>query len=62
MVGSRGRGGFRGMVLGSVSLQCMLHAHCPVTVVRPEPHSADKPAVQKHTLAETRRNTTSTFI
>lgn len=38
VVGSRGHGAFAGMLLGSVSEDCVSHSSCPVVVVRHTDH------------------------
>jgi nucleotide-binding universal stress UspA family protein len=40
VVGSRGLGGFRGLLLGSVGQQCAHHAPCPLVIV-PHPRELD---------------------
>jgi nucleotide-binding universal stress UspA family protein len=41
VAGSGGLGGFRGLLLGSVSQQCAEHASCPVVILRAEKRTTD---------------------
>ena len=51
VLGHRGRGGFASAVLGSVGLHCVLHATCPVTIVRPTTEPATAPRIEDSAAA-----------
>jgi nucleotide-binding universal stress UspA family protein len=53
VVASRGHGEFRGLAFGSVALHCVVHAPCPVLVVRPA--ARDLPA--RSTLVDSAAST-----
>lgn len=53
VVGSRGQGAIRGLLLGSVALRCVVHAPCPVLVVPPPRRLAPAPDEEAPALAHT---------
>jgi len=46
VLGHRGRGAVASAILGSVGLSCVLHAQCPVTIVRPPEHATPSAPAQ----------------
>jgi nucleotide-binding universal stress UspA family protein len=53
VVGSRGLGGLKGMLLGSVGHHCAAHSHCPVVIVHraplPQKRAPRRDALEKKT-------------
>lgn len=47
VLGSRGLGGWTGLMIGSVAVQVSTHAHCPVVVIPPDlrPRAYEQPTV-----------------
>jgi Universal stress protein UspA and related nucleotide-binding proteins len=52
VVGSRGLGGLKGMVLGSVGHHCAAHAYCPVVIVH-QPRAEKRRKVRRDPLQAT---------
>ena len=50
VLGSRGHGGFTGMLLGSVSAACAQHSHCPVLIT----HGGDSSKITAKDVHEAR--------